>query len=71
MSAVAEREGSVLIRSVRIDVAEGEEDEGLVPGCRGARPRGVSTRMRKWPVKGGPREDGRESASIWGRGEVS
>jgi hypothetical protein len=38
----------------------------VVPGWRGASPRGVSTRMRKWPVKGGPSAEGRESASICG-----
>lgn len=62
-SSLAGWEGSVWMRSLRIGVIEGG---GLVePGWRGARPRGVSSRIRKWPVKGGPSADGRVSASIW------
>lgn len=71
-SGLAGFEGSVWINSFRTVVgaaAEEEErvaeEEGFVPGWRGAKPRGVSTRIRKWPVNGGPKAAGLVSVSIW------
>lgn len=61
MSGLAGRLTSVWITSF---LSSGPGGLGFVPGWSGASPRGESTRILKCPVKGGPRADGRVSASI-------